>query len=460
MRIARLVRTSSVRFAALYTVVFCTSVALLLGFIYDATVRAIDLEIDTALETELASLAEVHARMGLAALMDVVRERSTDPATADNAYLLTDAAMQPLAGNLPRWPAPATHRSGPLQFEVEQQEGEHPFSRLYRARTIALQGAGHLLVAHDVHHRVSIQQIISKALGWGLAATLALGVMGGVLTGRALLLRMGTITDTSARIMDGNLTERIPVSGVGDELDRLAMQLNHMLERIERLVDGMRSVSDNVAHDLRAPLTRLRGAIESVLLEPPDAVRYRKALEQALLETDSVLNVFNAVMSIAQARSDVLRGQMGPLDLVEVVAAAVELYEPSIELRGLALELAMPGEPVPILGHRQLLAQAFANLLDNAVKFTPPGGTVRVRVAQCDGQAVACVADTGPGIPPESREQVLMPFTRGKDCGGVAGTGLGLSLVAAVAGLHRAELALEDNGPGLRVVLSMPLAEV
>lgn len=458
VQIARLLRTSSVRFAAFYTVVFCTSVALLLGFIYDSTVRAIDIEIDTALDTELASLVEVRTRLGQNALIKVVKERSTDPATADNAYLLVDAALQPLAGNLSQWPETIARRPGSLQFEIEQQQDGSPLSRLYRAHTIMLPDSGRLLVAHSVHRRVRIQQIVSRALGWGLAGTLALGVIGGVLTGRTMLRRIRAITDTSARIMEGNLTNRIPVRGVSDELDRLANQLNDMLDRIERLVDGLRTVSDNVAHELRAPLSRLRGAIDSALMAPPDMALYREALEQALSETDRVLNVFNAVMSITQARSDALRGQMTPLDLVETVAEAVELYEPTIEIHGLKLDLALLGEPVPILGHRQLLAQAFVNLLDNAIKFTPPGGMVRVSVARQGINAVACVSDTGPGVPLESRDRVLAPFTRGADSKDVPGTGLGLSLVAAVASLHRATLTLEDNAPGLRVTLSIPLA--
>lgn len=460
MRGLRLLRTSIVRFAAIYTVVFCVSAVLLLGFIYNATVRAIDAEIDTALETELTSLVEVGARLGESALVDVVRERSADPATADNAYLLVDAALQPLAGNLAQWPVPTTRRSGLLQFEVEGEEDGSPFFRLYRGRAAELPGSGRLLVAHNVHRRAGIQRLISKALGWGLAATLALGILGGVLSGRALLRRLGVIANTSAQIMDGNLGGRIPVSGVNDELDRLAIQLNRMLERIERLVEGMRTVSDNVAHELRAPLTRLRGAIESALLEQPDLDRYRSALEQALIETDRVLRVFNAVMSVTQARSGVLRGQMAQLDLAEVVGDAVELYEPTIETGGLVLELDSPNEPVPILGHRQLLAQAFVNLLDNAVKFSPIGGSLRVSVSRIGNEGIVCIADAGPGIPPESRERVLKPFERGNDCGGVPGIGLGLSLVAAVAQLHRATLSLEDNSPGLRVTLRMPLAIV
>jgi signal transduction histidine kinase len=457
VRFPRVFRTSTIRFAALYTALFCLSIALLLGFLYNGTVRAIDREIDAALESELAGLRDVHRRLGLAGLVDVVRERSADPATSDNAYLLLAPHALPLAGNLVQWPAADPRPDGTLQFEVEGSDEDAVQGRLFRARTMTLPDGTRVLVAHDVHRRAQIQQLISTALAWGLAVTLVLGIAGGVVASRALLRRLVVIAETSERIVGGQLSERIPLSPADDELDRLATQLNRMLDRIEQLMVGMRTISDSIAHDLRAPLARLRGAIETALPGPADPTRYRDALQNALFETDRVLSVFNAVMSIAQARSGALREQMETLDVAATVIEATELYEPVCEERGLTLEVVAP-TAVPVLGHRQLLAQAFANLLDNAAKFTPRGGIVRLVVERRGDQAVATVTDTGPGIVPAERERVLAPFDRGDHCAGVPGSGLGLSLVAAVARLHDATLVLDDNAPGLRVTLSMPLA--
>lgn len=457
MRVPKLLQTSSVRFAALYALVFCASAALLFAFIYETTVRAIDIEIDTALDTEVMNLSEVNGRMGLPALMDVLRERSTDPENNDSAYLLVDPSLRPIVGNLPAWPADSPIIGDSLSFSVDEQVGDAVVSRVYRAHIAVLPGAYRLLVAHGVDRRVQVQKTISRALAWGLGAALFLGIAGGLLSGRGLLRRTRRIAETSERIMAGDLAERIAITGANDELDRLAIQLNLMLERIEQLVEGMRMVGDSVAHDLRTPLARLKGAIEAALRGPPDTARYRVALEEALTETDRALSVFNAVVSIAQARSSVLRGQMEPLDLAAIVGEAVELYEPAIEARGLALELHLPAQRVAIRGHRQLLSQALANLLDNAVKFSPGGGSLRVNAEQRAGYAVVEVADTGPGIPAGSRARMLLPYARGETCGGTPGTGLGLSLVAAVASLHRATLTFDDNAPGLRVTMCIPL---
>lgn len=457
MRIARLARTSTVRFAALYTLIFCVSVALLLGFIYDATVRAVDREIEVALQTELASLQEVHRRLGSAGLIDVVRARSVDPTTSTNsAYLLVDKALQPVAGNLAQWPATRREAGGRLEFTLDDPGEGTSGPRLYRAHVLVLPDGGRLLVAHSIDRRARAQRLVTDALAWGLAATLLLGVAGGFLISRAVLRRMEAIADTCARIVDGQMSERIAVSGTGDELDRLAIQLNRMLERIEQLVEGMRTMSDNIAHELRSPLTRLRAAVDTALAGPPDAERYRDALQKALLETDRVLTVFGAVMTITQARFGLLRGQMEVLDLAALAAEAAELYEPVSEARSVSLEVRAPA-PVAVFGHRQLLAQVLVNLLDNAMKFTPAGGSVRVSVAQSAGRAVATVADTGPGIEAQARERLLAPFARGDGCAGIPGNGLGLSLVAEVARLHGAALALEDNAPGLRVTLTLPV---
>lgn len=459
MHFARLIKTSTVRLAALYTLVFCVSVALLLGFIYDATVRAIDREIETALQTELASLHEVHRRLGPTGLIDVVRTRSDDPtASANTAYLLVDEGLRPLAGNLAQWPEATGATRGSFDLTLDDPGEGTSGPRLFRARVLTLPGGGRLLVAHSVDRRARAQRLVTDALAWGLAATLLLGVAGGFVTSRAVLRRMEAIAGTCARIVDGQMSERIAISGTGDEFDRLAIQLNRMLERIEQLVEGMRTISDNIAHDLRAPLTRLRAAIDSALDGPPDTERYRDALQQALSETDRVLTIFGAVMTITQARFGLLRGQMEVLDLAVLAAEAAELYEPMSEARGVRLEVIAPA-PAPVFGHRQLLAQALVNLLDNAMKFTPAGGSVWVSVACCGDQAVATVADTGPGIEAQAREGLLAPFARGDNCAGIPGNGLGLSLVAEVARLHGATLALEDNAPGLRVTLMLRLRD-
>lgn len=439
--------------------VFCASAAALLAFIYGATVRAIDIEIDTALDTELATLAEVNDRLGFAALVNVVKERSAGLRASSDAYLLVDSQLKPIAGNLAAWPAPTVRTGKSFSFDVDEQYGAVVVPRLFRARSVSLPGNYHLLVAHGVERRVRIQKTISDALVWGLVAALALGVLGGLISGRRVLRRTGEIVDTAARIMAGDLVERIPVRGGNDEIDRLARQLNLMLERIEQLVEGMRTVSDTIAHELRTPLTRLHAVIESALTAPPDPQGYRRALEDALEETASLLKVFNALMSIAQARSNTLRDQMEHLDLGEILSDTLELYEPAISERAIKLQYTPATSKLTVFGHRQLLAQSFANLLDNAVKFTPVGGCIQIGITRSRGCAMFFLRDNGPGIPQELRNRLLKPYARGEPNGIVPGLGLGLSLVAAVAELHSSTLEFGDDGPGLSVVLRFPIAE-
>lgn len=457
MRAHKLFLTTSVRFAALYAVVFCASAGILLIFLYGTTVRAIDLEIDAALETELSMLAEVRERLGFGALISVLNERMSDSNTRFNAYLLVNPDMEAIAGNLPSWPGVTVETGKSVDFDVDEMYGSRLVPRLFRARSLTLPDGAHLLVAHGVERRVRIQETISRALLWGLAAALALGICGGLLSGRRVLRRTGEIADTAARIMMGDLTERIPVRGTNDEIDRLADQLNLMFERIELLLEGMRAVSDNIAHELRTPLTRLRAGIEASLTGPADADRYRLSLEEALKETGSVLKMFNALMGIAQARSQVLRDQMEYLDLNELVTDILELYEPALLERNITLKCEMSAADPTVFGHRQLLSQCFANLLDNAVKFTPAGGAIELRTLCKDGYAEFLLTDNGPGIPEESRDALLKPYARGDTRGAVPGLGLGLSLVVAVASLHSSSLQLSDNAPGLRVALRLPI---
>lgn len=451
--------TTSVRFAALYVLLFCASAAILLTFLYGITVRAIDMEIDAALEAELSTLAEVQERLGFRALVDVLNQRVLESNTKFNAYLLVDPELTPIAGNLPSWPAATVQNERSVDFDIDEQYGLSVFPRLFRARFLTLPNGYHLLVAHGVERRVRVQETISKALWWGLVAALALGIFGGLLSSRYVLRRTGEIADTAARIMTGNLTERIPVRGTNDEIDRLAEQLNRMFEQIELLMEGMRAVSDNIAHELRTPLTRLRAAIEGSLAGPPDAERYRLSLKEALTETDRVLKVFNALMGVAQARSNVLRDQMEYLNLNDLVCDILELYEPMLPERAITLECVMTPASLTIFGHRQLLSQCFANLLDNAVKFTPAGGSIEVRTLNREGYAEFFLADNGPGIPEESRDSLLKPYARGDMSSVVPGLGLGLSLVVAVASLHSSTLEFGDNAPGLRVVLRFPIED-
>jgi signal transduction histidine kinase len=270
-----------------------------------------------------------------------------------------------------------------------------------------------------------------------------------------MLRRLDVINRTSGEIIAGDLTRRVPVNGSADEFDVLAENLNRMLDRIERLMKGLREVTDSVAHDLRTPLNRLRNRLEESLARLTAQGAGVGEIERAIAETDKLIGTFNALLLIAETDAGTGRSQMTVLDLDEVAGDVAELYEPLAEEKGIALKLVRSGG-VQIEGNRSLVAQALANLVDNAIKYTPPDGRVTITVALAPDGVVLAVADTGPGIPAEDRPRVVERFVRLEASRNSPGTGLGLSLVAAVAHYHGTQLMLDDNRPGLKASLTFP----
>ncbi|MGQ0677686.1 MAG: ATP-binding protein [Rhodospirillales bacterium] len=479
MNAGRLFRTTAFRLAALYGALFAVSVAALFGFLYWRTLSLIDAETDAAIASEIAGLNEQYRQRGMGGLVRVVAERSAAQPDGANIYLLTRPDFTPLAGNLKRWPAEARRTQAGIVFDLKGEEDAGVGSA--RARIFALDGNFRLLVGRDLRQREKLRGLVTEALGWGLAATLALGLMAALLVGRKLLQRVEAINRIGQRIVGGELKQRVAVTGAGDEFDRLAENLNAMLDQIERLMTGMREVTDNIAHDLRGPLTRLKSRLELALLARQDPSRDRAAIESAIAETDRLLATFNALLSIAEAESGVLHQSMQPVELGALAADVAELYAPALEEKGLALATDI-GDCPAVMGSRQLLFQAIANLLETAMKYPPgaprseaardlsgaPGGStsgggrVGLVVAPMGSPSGAGAAltvwDTGPGIPAELRGRVLERYVRLDQARTTPGSGLGLSMVAAVAKLHGAKLELGDNNPGLKVTLTFPPA--
>ena len=272
---------------------------------------------------------------------------------------------------------------------------------------------------------------------------------------RSTARRVEAVNQTARQIMGGDLSRRVPARGAGDEFDELAENLNGMLDRIEALMDDVRRVSDSIAHDLRTPLSRLRGRLEQLRGLAQQGQVDLEAVDHAVADADGLLSTFNSLLRIARAESPALRAGFADVDLPGLLRDVAELYEPVAEERGLRLAVEAPGE-VRTRGDRDLLFQAFANLLDNAVKYTPAGGTVRITVAGAPERPVVVVADTGPGVPEAESRKVFQRFYRLDGARSTPGNGLGLSLVDAVARLHGMRVALEDNAPGLRVRLEFP----
>jgi signal transduction histidine kinase len=452
-----LLKTQAFRIVLVYVLLFALSVAALLGFTYWNTRRTLDAQTDQIIAAEITGLQEQYARLGLPGLVETVRARSLRGGQA--LYLISDGLHHYIAGNLAFWPQlSGAPNSEFIEFDYERPVDGKLETRRARGRIFALGNDFELLVAQDVHERYLTTRMFTTTLPWTVALILLLGAAGGGLMSRNMLRRLDTINRTSGEIMKGDLTRRVPLAGSGDEFDELAVNLNRMLDRIERLMRGLREVTDSVAHDLRTPLNRLRNRLEESVARLQASGTQAGEIERAIAETDQLIGTFNALLLIAETDAGTTRAAMTVLDVAEVAADVAELYEPLAEERQVGLTL-LPATGVTIEGNRSLIAQALANLVDNAIKYTPQGGAVRIRTAISGDGAELSVADSGPGIPAEDRTRVVERFVRLEASRNSPGTGLGLSLVAAVAHFHNAELVLEDNKPtGLKAVLRFPNA--
>lgn len=454
MRPANLLNTTTFRLALIYLALFAVSVLALLGFIYWTTAGFMVRQSEETIAAEITGLAEQYRRTGLTGLTQVIIERSRNQ--RHSLYLLADSDRDPIAGNLNAWPEVATGPGGWLDFTYERAVGEQVETHSARARHLLLRGGLHLLVGRDISDRLEIDQLMRTSLAWALALTLGLGLFGGIIMSRNMMRRIEAINRTSHEIIEGDLSRRIPVRGSNDELDELARNLNAMLDRIEELMVAMRQVTDNIAHDMRSPLNRMRSRLELTLREQPSEEAYRNAIEQTVAEAEQLVLTFNALLGIAQleARSD--RDSFTDIDLAETVQDVVELYGPVAEDQGIRMDV-LTCESIVLPANRHLLSQAVANLIDNAIKYTPTDGTVEIGTRRIGQLAEIVVADNGPGIPAADRERVQERFVRLEASRNSSGSGLGLSLVRAVARFHGGTLTLEDNRPGLRARLRLPV---
>ena len=448
-----LLHTSTFRLALVYMVLFAGSVLMLLGFIYWSTVTYMSDQTDATIRAEITGLAEQYRQRGLGGLEKTIAERMERDPDGSSVYLIASSNRQPLAGNLSPWPETTPAGDGWLEFEFKDaQAGGRIFQA--RARAFVLQDGLQLLVGRDTRELKATQQLITRALLWGVAITLALALLGGVIMSRGMLRRIEVINQASRNIMAGDLSQRIPIRGSGDELDQLADNLNRMIDEIERLMDGIRHVSDNIAHDLRTPLTRLRNRLEQLQLDLEDQSPQRQQVEQGLADADQLLATFAALLRIARIEAGGHAARFEPVDLAALVQDAADLYEVLAEEKQLCFSM-QADSGIFIDGDRDLLFQALINLLDNAVKYTPAGGDVSLRLQRIGNRADIAVSDSGIGIAEQERDKVGQRFYRLESSRNTPGSGLGLSLVKAVARLHRAELLLEDNAPGLKASLRL-----
>ena len=456
--LGKLCRTTAFKLSLAYLLVFTLFAFVTLGYVAWNARRALDSQIISTVEAEINGLSEQYRSAGLRRLVNIVERRSREPGAS--LYLVTTPAGERIAGNVGALPAGALDKPGQRETAYGRSDDADATPHHAIVRLFVLPGGFRLLVGRDVEERSRLRGVIARAFGSSLALIVVLGFSGGWFVARRVLKRVDDMTGTTQSIMAGDLSERLRVAGTGDELDRLAGNLNAMLDRIGELMAGMREVSDNIAHDLKTPLTRLRNRADEALRGSGSPDELRKALEGVIEESDNLIRVFNALLMIARLEAGSAREAMAEFDAAEVARGVAELYDAAAEESGCPLEVSV--EPnLPVHGNRELVGQALANLLDNALKYSTgeeggPTAPVTVSARRADDRVVISVGDRGPGIPKEERGRVLERFVRLEGARTRPGFGLGLSLAAAVARLHGGALILDDNDPGLRVTLSLP----
>jgi signal transduction histidine kinase len=460
--LTKLFRTTTFRLSLTYLAFFGAAAIVAISYIYWNTTVLLTQQLHETIEAELKGLAEQYKAGGLNRLVSTIADRSRTPGSS--LYYVADANGRRTTGNLGSISPQLFNSLGPVEFVYTRPAEGGIERRLAFANVFRLTGGYRLIVGRDIEERRVLARVIRSAMLWGLGVMALFGIGGGFWVSRKLLARIDAVTDTTRTIMGGDLTGRLLVSGSGDELDRLSDSLNLMLDRIEQLMSGLREVSDNIAHDLKTPLSRLRNRVEAALREPYGEDSYREALERTIEEADALIKTFNALLSIARLEAGASGEQKEALDLGELVRDVAELYEPVAEERGIALRADAPAA-VHVRADRQLLGQAIANLVDNAIKYgaaeaAAADGKAKPEVWLSAGRhgdmAEIAVGDRGLGVPEQERERVLGRFVRLEASRSEPGSGLGLSLVAAVARFYGGSVRLEDNHPGLKVILSLP----
>lgn len=455
-RLAKLLSTSTFRWLLAYCLLFGLTAAGVIGYIYWQTNDLLTRQVVQTLASEVKGLREQFELGGIKLLDRVVVERSSN--AGNGLYYLGSGEGAKLSGNLSGFPSELPSDAGGGAFHYVRA-GNGSSERSAVGVSIAVPGGFSLVVGRDIEDQREFTGTVRRILLWGLAAIAALGLGGGLLASRGILGRIEAMRATSETIMAGDLSRRVPVTGAGDELDRLGHSLNGMLERIEQLMTAMREVSDNIAHDLRTPLSRLRARLESGLREASGGAGVpRETVAKSIEDTDDLIKTFNAMLSLAQLEAGTV-GERSDIDVGQLVADATELYEPLADEKGVQL-VVDAAKGLSVQADRQLLGQAVTNLIDNALKYGATGApaVIELKTRAVAGLAEISVGDHGQGIAQADRERALKRFVRLEASRTQPGSGLGLSLVAAVARLHGGTVRLEDNQPGLRVVIALPLA--
>lgn len=461
-KLARIVKTFTFRLALVYVGLFSLSVILLFAFIYTFAMNYLQGQITDAITLQYTYLSKDYRESGSAAVEERIKGLIARDEEGTGIYLLVNREFEKIAGNLNEWPGTAIKEG---RFEKDGDwvrftiEGTERSSRglAVRAIMIPLSKWRYLLIGQTLQSSEKIEQIIVQTFWASLMLTLVMAFIGAIVMTRSVMRRINIINRSAATIMHDNLSARIPFNRGGDEFDDLSANLNQMLDRTEMLLQSLSQFANNIAHDLRSPLNRIINRLDSGLRTIDEENPARKLLEKNIQDMQEIIGTFNSILKISELEANTQFRESEPCDVQRIIENLAEFYEPLAAEKHITLVNDIH-EPLIINGEKNLLTQAFANLLDNAIKFTPTGGQVRLWMERDESRADIIIADNGPGVPQNYRDKVFEKFFRLEESRNTKGNGLGLSLVSAIASIHNATIRLEDNEPGLRVRFSVPLA--
>jgi signal transduction histidine kinase len=448
----RLLKSAGVRFGVIYAVLFGVSAIALAAFLWWSTAGLLERQTVAAINQDSETLIDRFLESGPTGAMAAIKDRIAGDIDDDSLYLLVDPDFNYIEGNLNAWPS---------HMPMDQDWDELKLDRagvpaLMQVHYFELPGGYHMLVGRDIAVRAQLGRMIGGALLWAAAIAVILGTIGAWAVRGLFRSTIADVSATALAVSAGDLTRRVRVAGADDEFDLLAQTINDMLDRISRLMDGVRQVSNAIAHDLRTPITRARTRLEDAAIHATTEVDLRAAVERAMADLDGIVGVFQALLRISEIEAGARRSAFAPVDLVPLLTDITEMYDAVADDAGMVLQTEI-GDTLPAFGDRDMIQQAVANLLDNALKFSPPGGVIRVSAQMLSGVIRIEVADQGPGIPEPDRIRATERFFRGEQARSTPGSGLGLSLVQAVAHLHGGEIQLLDAEPDLRAVLTLAM---
>ena len=457
----RLLNTNAFRLSLIYALLFSLIATIALSIIYWFVAEQIKHQTDERLQLETDVLMNRYHTDRFDALAQTIQRRNADSSTTFFIYALLDRrgrdinqSFNPEYITADRRQAYTTMPLGDISRLIPRTQQKDPA----RVLLTILPNNHLLLVGADLNRQKQLLNKIFSIVISAIAVIFTLALLGGVLMGRSVLKRIDVIRHTAGEIIEGDLTQRMPFTQRNDEFDRLSIVLNRMLQRLEQSMQSMREVTDNLAHDLRTPLNRLRNRLEITQLKAPNIVNYQQAQQEAIEDVDALINTFNALLNIAQTESGTKRKKLESVDMSILLNGMGELYDVVAEEENINFEYVI-ADNLMLQGNQQLLAQALTNLLDNAVKYTPENGNIKLHANADEDNLTINISDTGLGIPEEQREHVFKRFVRLDNARSTVGNGLGLSLVKAVMDLHDAEIQLSDNHPGLIVEIKLPIVK-